>query len=114
MRAQRTGTLRFPRGHRINETRQQEVADHQAQRQHHLQVIGRMPRVAVVPRVACVEGFMVDPSEKRENMAEQTVQPIGLENRAVAHFVNAVDQECRHHPVRKNQGRRRQPRPVPE
>ena len=90
------------------------MPEKQFHRQDDLEIIWRVQGVAVVADMAGLKGLVVDPSEKREHMAEKGVQPFRAKHSAVPEFVDGIDQKCGDHSVDKDEGCCSPPGPVVE
>ena len=99
----------FYQGDRVDETLEKEVADHYVQGKNYLAVVGRMERITMVPRMAGLEHLEIDPGEERQNPVEETVEPLGAKDSAVAKFVDAIGQESTDGSVKEDERRHGRP-----
>ena len=81
-------------------------------RQGDFEVVRLMEGVAVMPRVAGVEHFEIDPAEEGENADEKGIEKFGFENGSMAQFVHRIDQKGAEGAVQEDHQENHADRPV--
>jgi hypothetical protein len=84
---------------KVNESLEEEIPNHHLQRQHHLEIVRCMQRVAMMPGMTWVKLLKVDPAKERKNSDKAGIEELRPKDSPMAQFVDSVDLESKSRPV---------------